>query len=359
MDTDFWRGRSVFLTGHTGFKGAWLSLWLQSLGARVAGFALAPDTSPNLFESAGVAPGMRSLEGNLCERAGLEQAVREQAPEIVFHLAAQSLVRRSYREPADTFAINVQGTVNLLEAVRAANSVRAVVVVTSDKCYENREWAWGYRENDPMGGHDPYSASKGCAELVTAAYRRSFLAEQGVHVASVRAGNVIGGGDWAEDRLVPDLMRAFSAGQPVHIRYPGATRPWQHVLEPLHGYLLLAQRLAEGGDRFARGWNFGPDPSGCWPVRDVVAAMVRRWGEGARWTSDTAAAAHEATMLRLDSALAQTELGWRAHLDLSEALEWTLDWYRAYYRGGEDMRSLTFGQIRRFMARAASNAETS
>lgn len=354
----FWQGRRVLLTGHTGFKGAWLGLWLESLGAEVIGYALAPETTPSLFDVAQVGRGITSIEGDLLDAKALAAAVTEHRPEIVFHLAAQSLVRRSYGEPALTFATNVQGTVNLLEAVRRSSSVRAVVVVTSDKCYENHEWPWGYRENDPMGGHDPYSASKGCAELVASAYRRSFFAAQGIALASGRAGNVIGGGDWAEDRLVPDAMRAFGGGDTLVVRNPAARRPWQHVLEPLHGYLLLAHRLIEDGEPFARGWNFGPDAGDTCRVGEVVERIAALWGaREARWRIDgEAAGAHEATMLRLDSGLAQAQLGWRPVLGLDDALDWTLAWYRAHQTGEADMRDVTLEQITKFQQRLPSPA---
>jgi len=349
----FWQGRRVLLTGHTGFKGAWLGLWLESLGAEVVGYALAPEIAPSLFAVARVERGVTSIEGDLLDAETLAAVVNEYRPEIVFHLAAQSLVRRSYREPAATFAANVQGTVHLLEAVRRSDSIRAVVVVTSDKCYENREWPWGYRENDPMGGHDPYSASKGCAELVVGAYRRSFFTEQGIPLASARAGNVIGGGDWAEDRLVPDAMRAFEAGATLVVRNPDARRPWQHVLEPLHGYLLLARRLIEDRDSCARAWNFGPDAGDTRSVGEVVARIAALWGpRQAHWTVDApAAGGHEAMVLRLDSGLAQARLGWRPILGLDEALEWTLTWYRAHQAGHTDMRNMTLEQILRFQER--------
>ena len=258
VDPGFWAGKRVFLTGHTGFKGSWLSLWLQTMGAKVTGFALAPPTSPSLFEAARVADGMTSIIGDIRDAAALKDALVAADSEIVLHMAAQPLVRASYDDPVGTYATNVMGTVHLLEAVRAAASVRACVVVTTDKCYENREWAWGYREDEPMGGFDPYSNSKGCSELVTSAYRRSFFQHSGIALGSARAGNVIGGGDWAADRLVPDILRAFEQNKPVVIRNPNATRPWQHVLEPLSGYLVLAERLYNDGQAFAEGWNFGP-----------------------------------------------------------------------------------------------------
>ena len=351
-DPKFWRGRRVFLTGHTGFKGCWLSLWLQKLGAEVCGFALPPQTDPSLFELAQVARGMESITANVKDLAALRESMQRFRPEIVFHLAAQSLVRPSYEDPVETFATNIMGTVNLLETARGVSSVRAIVVVTSDKCYENREWVWGYRENEPMGGHDPYSSSKGCAELVTAAYRSSFFAPPGadagvVAVATARAGNVIGGGDWARDRLVPDLMRALAAGQGVLIRNPSAVRPWQFVLEPLSGYLLLAQRLLEEGARFAEAWNFGPRDEDCRPVSWLVARLAEAWGEGVQVTLDERARPHEATHLKLDISKAVGRLRWAPRWSLVETVRAVADWHKAHLSGA-DMRSVVLRQIDEF-----------
>ena len=340
MEAGFWRGRRVFLTGHTGFKGGWLSLWLQRLGAEVTGYALPPSKSPSLFAEADVATGMTSVIGDIRELSALKRAVAESAPEIVFHLAAQPLVRASYADPIETYSTNVLGTVNLFEAVRSQGSVRAIVNVTSDKAYENREWAQGYRETDPMGGHDPYSSSKGCAELVTAAYRRSF----GLSLASARAGNVIGGGDWSPDRLVPDVLAALAAGRPVEIRHPAATRPWQHVLEPLRGYLTLAERLLFDPKRFAEAWNFGPDEASCQPVSAVVGECLRVWGAEASWGAQAGDHPHEASYLKLDSSKARTALGWAPKLSLPEAISLTVDWHRRWL-AGSDMRSFTLLQI--------------
>ena len=346
-----WRGRRVLVTGHTGFKGAWLSLWLQRLGARVSGYAIGVPTEPSLFELAGVARGMHGRTGDVRDPAAVRAALEEDAPEVVFHLAAQSLVRRSYQDPVETYAVNVMGTVHLLEAVRATPSVRAVVVVTSDKCYENREWVWGYRESDAMGGFDPYSSSKGCAELVTAAYRRSFFEAQGggpgVRVASARAGNVIGGGDWAADRLVPDAVRAFLRGEALKVRSPGSVRPWPHVLDPLHGYLLLAEGMLAGGDALAEGWNFGADDRDTRPVSWLADRVAALWGGGAAWTVDGDAQPHEARVLKLDASKARAALGWRPRLCLDAALEWTVEWYRAFRDGG-DLRALSEAQIDRY-----------
>jgi CDP-glucose 4,6-dehydratase len=351
MDAAFWAGRRVFLTGHTGFKGGWLALWLESLGAKVSGYALAPATEPSLFEAARVASGVESVLGDIRDLPAVRAAMAAARPEVVFHLAAQPLVRLSYADPVATFSTNVLGTVHVLEAARALPSVRSVVIVSSDKCYENREWVWPYREDEAMGGFDPYSASKGCTELVTAAYRRSFFSgEDGraaAAVGSARAGNVVGGGDWSADRLVPDIVRAATAGEVVRIRNPDAVRPWQHVLDPLAGYLRLAEKLALEGAAFASGWNFGPWDSDTRPVEWVTKTLLARWGGGARWSADAPSGAHEARLLKLDSSKARTLLGWRPALDLASALAWTVDWYQAH-AAGADMRAFTLDQIRRY-----------
>lgn len=350
----FWQGRRVLVTGHTGFKGGWLCLWLQQLGAAVTGYALEPPTQPNLFEAARVGERMDSILGDICDFEELRTVTREYRPEVVFHLAAQPLVCESYRQPVETYATNVMGTVHLLEAARQVGGVRAVIIVTSDKCYENHERRRGYREEEAMGGYDPYSSSKGCAELVTAAYRRSFFhpsdyGEHGVAVASARAGNVIGGGDWAADRLVPDLMRAWQAGEPIRIRQPAAIRPWQHVLEPLHGYLLLAERLWTEGPAYAEGWNFGPDEADARSVRWLVDHLTAKWGTGATWRPDDKPHPHEAHYLRLDCVKAHERLGWRPRWDLARALTETVAWYRAF-RDGADMQLETLRQIAGFNA---------
>jgi len=359
IDTGFWRGRRVLVTGHTGFKGGWLCLWFRALGAEVTGYALAPDTDPSLFEAAGVADGLVSRIGDVRDAAALRAAVRDAAPSVVLHLAAQSLVRRSYDDPLGTYATNVMGTANVLEAVRHAPGVRAVLLVTSDKCYENRDLSRGYREDDPVGGWDPYSSSKGCAELVTAAYRRSFFGA-GSHraaVASARAGNVIGGGDWAQDRLVPDLVRAFLAGRPARIRYPDATRPWQHVLDVLAGYLQLAQRLVSDPVDAGESWNFGPAPETAVPVSRVAELFTAQWDDGARWETDAQTEhPHEARALVLDASKAGARLGWRPALDLRATLEWTARWYRAH-AAGKDMGEFTAGQIRQYMQLAGGHAQ--
>lgn len=350
VNPGFWNGRRVLLTGHTGFKGSWLALWLQSLGARVTGYSLPPPTRPSLFDLAGMGQGMTSVEGDVRDLAGVEAAVRQARPEVVIHMAAQSLVRASYQDPVETFSTNVMGTVHLLEAVRRAEGVRVVLVVTSDKCYENREWVWPYRESDPMGGHDPYSASKGCAELATAAWRRSWFADgEGARIASVRAGNVIGGGDWAADRLVPDLLRAAAQGRPLLVRRPRAVRPWQHVLEPLHGYLLLAQRLWDD-PACAGAWNFSPDAGDTRPVAWVVERLAELLG--VEWRLDDRAHPHEAHSLRLDSSRAREGLGWRPLLPLEQALRWIVEWERAH-RAGADLRAATQAQISAYQALAA------
>ena len=329
---EWFAGRPVFVTGHTGFKGAWLSAWLRDVGARVTGYSLPPDDdAPTLFEAAAVAQGMTSVLGDVRNAQRLEAALHDAAPEIVFHLAAQSLVRRSYGDPVETYATNVMGTVHLLEAVRHVASVRAVVIVTSDKCYENQGLDRGYREDDPMGGHDPYSSSKGCAELVTSAMRRSFFQDGQVAVASARAGNVIGGGDWATDRLVPDLVRAAVAGQPAEIRRPDAVRPWQLVLEPLRGYLVLARELVEHGHAAAEAWNFGPRDEDAVSVREVVRRMQRSWDRIVPRYASRSEGPHEAEILRLDYRKAQARLGWAPQLTLDETIEHTVRWYRDYY----------------------------
>lgn len=341
----FWRGKRVFLTGHTGFKGSWLSLWLQSLAAQVHGLALEPPTTPNLFTVAQVAKGMTTHAiGDIRDLATVQQAMQACQPDIVIHMAAQPLVRLSYAEPVQTYATNIMGTVHVLESARHTPSVKSIVVVTTDKCYDNKEWAWGYREDEPMGGHDPYSNSKGCAELVTSAYRSSFLQNQGIAVATARAGNVIGGGDWAADRLVPDILRAFEQNQPVTIRNSHAIRPWQHVLEPLSGYLVLAEKLYVHGQAYAEGWNFGPKDEDTRPVQWIVQHMVNAWGQGASWQQDGETHPHEANYLKLDISKAKARLGWQPHWTLSHSLKKIVDWQRSY-QGNSDMRSVSMDQI--------------
>lgn len=352
VNPEFWRGKRVFVTGHTGFKGSWLSLWLQQMGAHVVGYSLAPPTIPNLFDCARVGEGMISLIADIRDFSALSAAVAEHRPEIIFHMAAQSLVRLSYEQPVETYATNVMGTVNLFEAVRHTDSVRAVVNITSDKCYTNQEWMWGYRENEPVGGYDPYSSSKGCAELVTTAYRNSFFSltnhgRHGVALASARAGNVIGGGDWAADRLIPDIMRAFLAGNRVVIRNPRAIRPWQHVLESLSGYLMLAQNLWRDGVDFAEAWNFGPDESDARSVLWVMEKMAAAWGRPGSWIVDEGKSHHEATYLKLDSSKAKARLGWQPRWALERALSATNEWYMTYV-AGKDVAKLTIAQIQEY-----------
>ncbi len=355
VDPDFWRDRRVLITGHTGFKGAWLALWLQTLGARVTGFSVNGATRPSLFELARVGEGMGSIEGDVRDHAAICAAVAAATPEVVIHMAAQSLVRRSFVEPSETFHTNVMGTVNVLDAIRLrGHGVRAVVNVTSDKCYENREWEWGYREHEPMGGHDPYSSSKGAAELVTASFRRSFFSDpDGTRVASARAGNVIGGGDWGEDRLVPDIMRAALAGEHVRVRNPNSIRPWQHVLNPLSGYLVLAQALCDSPDH-AAGWNFGPAEEDARSVGWIVERMVELWPQALHWASDDGPHPHEARYLKLDSSRARERLGWRPLVGLDAALESIVDWYRALHEGS-DMRAVTLGQVEALQYTAATS----
>lgn len=349
-----WQGRRVLVTGHTGFKGSWLALWLHAMGAKVTGFALPPPTDPSLFEVARLADLVDHVEGDVRDFTALRAVVERARPEVIFHLAAQPLVRLSYDQPIETYAANVMGTVHLLEAARLTGGVKSIVCVTSDKCYENREWDWPYRETDPMGGHDPYSSSKGCAELVVAAWRRSYFGSADAPLlASVRAGNVIGGGDWAADRLVPDLVRAFEAGVAPLIRAPDAVRPWQHVLEALGGYIMIAERLLAGERRFADAWNFGPADEDARPVRWIVDRMRAGWREGAAPpTLDAGPRPHEAGLLRLDCARARAALGWRPALDLGQAIAWIVDWHKAV-AAGEDARRVTLDQIAHYAALSA------
>ena len=359
IDAAFWRGRRVFLTGHTGFKGSWMALLLRSLGAEVYGFALPPDDARGVFVAANVESDIEHCIGDVRNLQQLRSAITEAKPSIVIHMAAQSLVRLSYQEPVETYATNVMGTVNLLEAVRGTSGVEAVVIVTSDKCYENTGAVEGYRETDPMGGYDPYSSSKGCAEIVTAAYRRSFFqAHDGPRIASARAGNVIGGGDWSQDRLVPDLVKAFMKGDVVHIRNPAAVRPWQHVLDPVIGYLVLAQRVVLEGQDFAEGWNFGPDDDSAVAVSVLVENLARKWGPEAKWDVDAAHHPHEAAYLALDCSKAHTRLGWQPLTNLDQALQLSVDWYRAF-NCGDDMRAVTLRQIGGVVQSAAQSLQTS
>ena len=351
LNPSFWHGRRVLLTGHTGFKGGWLGLWLHMLGAKVQGYALPAPTSPSLWQAARLAERIPGTLADIRDSDCLANAVKQFQPEVVLHLAAQPLVRVSYASPADTYATNVMGTVHLLEAVRQCATVRAVVVVTSDKCYDNREWLWPYRENDALGGHDPYSSSKACVELVCASWRASFFHGTAPWIATARAGNVIGGGDWAPERLVPDTLRAWERGEAVTLRYPNATRPWQHVLEPLHGYLLLAQALAQQHKDMATAWNFGPDTEGVANVAQVVAQLSRLWPGVAAWNTPAQAQPHEAALLALDSTKARQQLGWRPRWSLAQALARTVDWHSAW-RAGADMQAFTRAQITEFQEQA-------
>jgi CDP-glucose 4,6-dehydratase len=352
VESSFWRNKKVFLTGHTGFKGGWLTLWLGSMGAKVTGYALIPNTKPNLY---GVLKGDELVEkshiGNICDLVNLQKAISDARPDVLIHMAAQPLVRHSYKNPVETYATNVMGTVNVLECVRHIDSVRATVVITTDKCYENKEWLWGYRENDPMGGHDPYSNSKGCAELVTSAYRQSYFSGplQNNRLASARAGNVIGGGDWSNDRLIPDAMRAFEASQPLMIRNPLSTRPWQHVLEPLGGYLILAQALyGENGEQFASGWNFGPREMDNRSVREVVEGLISEWGQSARWVKEGSEQPYEAHLLKLDCSKARTQLGWIPKWNLEIATQKIVEWQKAFLVK-ENMQEVSLSQIYQYM----------
>ena len=336
VDYSFWKDKKVFLTGHTGFKGSWLSLWLQNMGAIVKGYSLDVKTKPALFLQANVSEKMESVIGDIRNLKQITESMVSFNPDILIHMAAQPLVRLSYQEPVDTYTTNVIGTVNVFEAARKCSDLKAIVSVTSDKCYENKEWEWGYRENEPMGGHDPYSSSKGCAELVTSAYRRSFFSSEGTaSLASARAGNVIGGGDWADDRLIPDILRAFEKSESVLIRNPLSTRPWQHVLEPLSGYLVLAQNLFLNGDNFAEGWNFGPKDEDCKPVSWVLDKMVKYWGNNASWNLDKNNNPHEAGFLKLDCSKAFNRLKWEPKWNLQLTLKSIVDWHQLFLDGGD------------------------
>ncbi|MFC5469720.1 CDP-glucose 4,6-dehydratase [Cohnella suwonensis] len=357
----FWKNKKVLITGHTGFKGSWLSLWLQKWGAEVIGFSLNPPTRPSLFELANVAGGMHSYNGDVRNYDLLKSVVEKHRPEILIHMAAQPLVRHSYRNPIETFEINVMGTVNVLEVVRNTDSVQVIINVTSDKCYENKEWVWGYRETDPMGGYDPYSASKGCAELITSSFRNSFFnasasGDRPRMLASVRAGNVIGGGDWAEDRLVPDMIRAILQREPVLVRNPQAIRPWQHVLDPLYGYLLLAENLWISGIEFGEGWNFGPSEQDAAPVSKLVEKVCALWGGDAKWTLDEKNHPHEANYLKLDCSKARMKLDWKPKLQFDDTIEWVVDWYKSYVAQA-DMQQVTLDQMNKYeqLLRGAGN----
>ncbi len=344
INAEFWRGKRIFLTGHTGFKGGWIAHWLSDLGAQVHGYSLEPPTTPNFLAVTRLGERISSsVIGDIRDLERLSVALTTAQPEVVIHMAAQPLVRASYKSPVDTFAANVMGTVNVLEAARQSNSVRTIVNITTDKCYENKEWLWPYRENDRLGGHDPYSASKACAELVTVAYYKSFLADLGMQVATVRAGNVIGGGDWAEDRLIPDFLRAFDAGKKLQIRSPNSTRPWQHVLEPLSGYLMLAEKLTTDGVGFAGAWNFGPNEQDARPVSWIIDYLCRLQ-RNANWEVATGNQMHETATLKLDSAKAKAHLDWSPRWNLETALAKTMEWHQAW-RAGDNMAAMTTEQI--------------
>jgi len=352
-DPVFWKGKKVFLTGHTGFKGGWLSLWLASMGADVTGYALAPNTTPSLFEVLGINSLIeKSYIADIRDLSSLKKAMLEARPDIVIHMAAQPLVQYSYNNPVETYATNVMGTVHVLESTRSIDSIRATVVVTSDKCYENKEWIWGYRENEAMGGYDPYSNSKGCAELVTSAYRQSYFSDQSTNnqnkVATARAGNVIGGGDWSEDRLIPDAIKAFEENEPLKIRNPMATRPWQHVLEPLSGYLILARALYEQGSPFASGWNFGPRDGDNRPVHEIVDLLIATWGDKARWEKEGSERPHEANLLKLDCTKAHALLGWAPKWSLEIATQKIVEWQKAF-KAKENMLEISLEQINQYM----------
>ena len=345
MDSHFWANKRVLLTGHTGFKGSWLALWLASKGAQVTGFGLAPPTNPNLYHLADVKRDIDSIEGDIRDISMVDQAVARSDPQIVLHLAAQSLVRPSYDNPIETFDTNVMGTANLLHSLRQANNLQAVVVVTSDKCYDNREWLWGYREDEAMGGSDPYSASKGCTELVTASFRQSYYQHSPtIGLATARAGNVIGGGDFAIDRLITDIMKAIREGKPAQIRNPNAIRPWQHVLEPLHGYLLLVEALVRDPQTYSAGWNFGPHDSDARPVSWICNELTKRWGDSASWHTDDRDHPHEATYLKLDSSKARAQLQWRSKLTLDSTLDRIVQWNRVSLDSG-NIREHTLSEI--------------
>ena len=353
INKNFWKGKKVLVTGHTGFKGSWLSLWLQSLGAEVVGVSLDVPTTPSLYEQANVSENMISLREDIRDVVAIRKIFQDHLPEIVFHLAAQPLVRLSYREPVETYEINVMGTLHVLEGIRSVDSVRSAVMITTDKCYQNKEWVWGYRETDTLGGHDPYSSSKGAAELLISSYRNSYFpqdkySEHKTAIASARAGNVIGGGDWAEDRLIPDIIKAFQNNEKVIIRNPKSTRPWQHVLEPLSGYLKLAEQLEKNGDQYAEAWNFGPAEIDARPVQWIIEKMVKLWGENANWINDKSEHPHEANYLKLDCSKAHMMLNWYPRWDLSETLLRIVEWHKLK-DAHNNYRKLCLTQINDYM----------
>ena len=354
INLNFWKNKKVLLTGHTGFKGSWLSIWLKKLDVELVGFSKDIPTKPSLFEIAKVSEGMTSITGNIEDFAAIQKVLKENKPEIVIHMAAQSLVRKSYEEPINTFATNVMGTVNLLQAVKTTGSTRVLINITSDKCYENKGTEKAFSENSPMGGYDPYSSSKGCAELVTSAFRNSFFnlkefERHGCSLSSVRSGNVIGGGDWAKDRLIPDIMNSISKRIPTQIRNTRSIRPWQFVLEPLFGYLILAQRMWEEGKEFSEPWNFGPDETDCKSVKWILEKISKELDDGFSWKEDTRDNPHEAEMLKLDCNKAKKRLGWKTKLDVNETIEWTVNWYKEYFKNS-DMKQYTENQIDKFIS---------
>jgi len=357
ISRDFWSGKRVLVTGHTGFKGAWLCVWLRELGALVSGFSLKTTTSPALYDLAKVGETISSHFGDIRSESAIRQVIRAEEPEIVIHMAAQPLVQASYTDPVSTYATNVMGTVHVLEATREVGSVKVVINVTSDKCYENREWVWAYRESDAMGGYDPYSSSKGCAELVTSAYRRSFLSDAGIALASARSGNVIGGGDWSAGRIVPDLLRAAETGESLDIRNPKAIRPWQHVLEPLAGYLILAQKLLEDESRYADAWNFGPSEDSAIPVQELARRLLNLLESEAGWHSSPQTSPHESQLLRLDISKARHGLGWEPLWSIDDTLEKVAEWYRGWRRK-VDSESLCIDQIDAYQKQMAIRAES-
>lgn len=348
IDAGFWNGKRVLITGHTGFKGSWLSIWLQSMGSVLRGAALKPATAPSMFEIANVEKGIESCILDIREFSKVRECIADFQPEIIFHMAAQPLVRLSYNQPIDTYATNVMGTVHVLEAARSVDCVKAIVNVTTDKCYENREWVWGYREDEPMGGHDPYSASKACSELVTSSYRKSFFDLTRSGLATARAGNVIGGGDWSKDRLIPDLITNLQNNQSTQIRNPRATRPWQHVLEPLSGYMMLAEQLYNKPKHFSEAWNFGPEDADVKQVDWIANKICALWGNDAQWETDQELHVHEANWLKLDITKAKYQLGWQPKWTINEALEHTVEWY-SEFMFGSNMSEFTEKQIKLYM----------
>ena len=352
VKNNFWKDKRVFITGHTGFKGGWLSLWLHHLGAEVVGYALEPPTIPNLFDLCNLFEIIKSIKGDVRDLDFLKKSLASNKPDIVFHMAAQSLVLQSYNDPVGTYSTNAMGTVNLLETARCVDGIKAVVIVTSDKCYENREWVWGYRENEAMGGYDPYSSSKGCSELITAAYRESYFKTNETTVASVRAGNIIGGGDWGKDRLIPDCIRSLTDNKEILIRNPQAIRPWQHVFDPLSGYLLLAEKLYHNGIHYAQAWNFGPnEQNNAVAVHEIVQLVIRYWGGGSwkNMSNSESSPLHEARYLKLDCSKARAELDWKSIINIEESTKWTCEWYKEYYNNKTPMRDFSLGQLNRYL----------